>query len=238
MAVDNKTQFDSGLMRRLHSLHLQLADLEGQLNRGPIQIKAGEAIMQACSDAVEAARQDVKAATIACDEKQLQLKTREDRIESLKAKLNAAASNKEFDLLKEQIAADQQANSVQSDEILEGLERIDVLQEAVAAAEKELAEKTAEQKKRAESIEERMAVVQADLEHVRNELEKAEKDVPLAVRGEYKRLTESRGDEALAPIEDGSCGGCNQTLTTQMVDRVRLGFLVDCPACSAWLYQQ
>ena len=164
------------------------------------------------------------------------MKTREDRIENLKAKLNTASSNKEFDLLKEQIAADEQANSVQSDEIFEGLERIDELQEAVAVAERELAEKTAEHKKRVVEVENRMVVVQADLDHVRNELAKAEAEVPVAVRSEYKRLTEGRGDEALAPIEDDSCGGCNQTLTTQMVDRVRLGFLTHCPACSSWLY--
>ncbi|MCA9137987.1 MAG: hypothetical protein KDB00_14545 [Planctomycetales bacterium] len=238
MAVDNKTQFDSSLMRRLHSLHLQSTDLQGQLERGPRQVAAGEAIVAQCEAAVASARQDVKKATIACDEKQLQLKSREDRIEQLKAKLNTASSNKEFDLLKEQIAADVQANSVQSDEILEGLERIDELNEAVAAAEKELAEKTAEQKTRLKDVDARMEVVREGLEHVRSELEKCEAQVPIAVRSEYKRLTLLRGDEALAPIEDGSCGGCNQTLTTQMVDRVRLGFLTDCPACSAWLYNQ
>ncbi|QEF99829.1 Putative zinc ribbon domain protein [Stieleria maiorica] len=236
MAVDNKTLFESALLRRLHSLLLQIDDLEGQLDRGPRQIKAGESILDSCRDAVEAAKQNVKDATIACDEKQLQLKTREDRIEGLKAKLNTAASNKEFDLLKEQIAADQQANSVQSDEILEGLERIDELNDAVTAAEKDLAEKTTEHKKRVESVENRMAVVQADLDHVRNELVKAEAEIPAAARSEYKRLIEGRGDEALAPIEDDSCGGCHQTLTTQMVDRVRLGYLTHCPACSAWLY--
>ncbi len=238
MAVDNKTQVDSDLLRRLHSLHLQTADLQGQLNRGPIQIKADADIVQQCQDAVASAKQAVKDATIACDDKQLQLKSREDRIEGLKAKLNTAASNKEFDLLKEQIAADQQANSVQSDEILEGLERIDELEALVVSAEKELAEKTAEHAERVDTVQRRLEVVRADLEVVVEELEKNEAKVPMAVRSEYKRLTESRGDEALAPIEDGSCGGCNQTLTTQMVDRVRLGFLTDCPACSAWLYNE
>ena len=236
MAVDNKTRFESALMRRLHALHLQSTDLEGQLDRGPRQIKAGESFVTQCEETLANARQEVRNATIACDEKQLQLKSREDRIEELKAKLNLAASNKEFDLLKEQIAADNQANSVQSDEIFEGLERIDQLNELVVAAEKELAEKTDEQKTRLKTVESRMKVVRADLDHVRSELERLEAEVPIAVRSEYKRLTESRGEEALAPIEEGSCGGCNQTLTTQMVDRVRLGFLTDCPACSAWLY--
>ena len=238
MAVDNKTRFESSLMGRLHSLHLQVNELEGQLERGPRQLKAGEAIVSQVQEELENARQSVKSAIIACDDKQLQLKSREDGIEALKAKLNTANSNKEFELLKEQIAADEQANSVQSDEILEGLERIDQLHEIVAAAEKELKEKTKEHETRTKTVEGRMEIVKADLEHVCNELVKSESEVPSNMRSEYKRLTSSRGDEALAPIEDGSCGGCNQTLTTQMVDRVRLGYLTDCPCCSAWLYSE
>ncbi|MCO8122974.1 phospholipase [Stieleria sp. TO1_6] len=236
MAVDNKTLFPSELLRRLHSLHLQKADLKSQLDRGPRQVKAGETIVAECKQVLENAKQAVKTATVACDEKQLQLKSREDHIEQLKAKLNMAASNKEFNLLKEQIAADEQANSVQSDEILEGLERIDELGEAIQQAQQELEQKSKEHDERVENIANRMEVVRADLDYVVSELEKSEKDVPAAARSEYRRLIEGRGDEALAPIEEDSCGGCNQTLTTQMVDRVRLGFLTHCPACSAWLY--
>jgi predicted nucleic acid-binding Zn-ribbon protein len=236
MAVDQKIQIPSDLLKRLHALQSQRADLEGQLARGPRQIKASEAIVDDAGKAVEAARQAVKSATIACDEKQLQLKSREQRIGELKAKLNSASSNREFDLLKEQIAADEQANSVQSDEILEGLERIDELDDAVKQAEADLADKKNEHQTRLQEVENRMEVVRADLDYVHAELEKVEKDLPVAARSEYRRLLDSRGEEAIAPVEDGCCGGCNQTLTTQMLDRIRLDFLVTCPSCAAWLY--
>ena len=238
MAVDKNITFDGALLRRLHSLHLQVNELEAELARGPRQIKAGETLVEQCRSGVQKARDDVKAATVICDDKQLQLKSREDHVGNLKAKLNTASSNKEFDLLKEQIAADEQANSVQSDEILEGLERIDTLNERVTEAEKELQKTIEEQQQRREEVEQRLAVVESDLGHVRKELADAEAKVPAAVKAEYVRLTSSRGDEAIAPIEDDSCGGCNQVLTTHMIDRIRLGFLIDCPACSAWLYQK
>ena len=67
-------------------------------------------------------------------EKQLQLQEREARIEKLRTNLNTASSNKEYQAIKEQIAADEQANSVLSDEILEALERIDELEADVKAA--------------------------------------------------------------------------------------------------------
>ena len=41
------------------------------------------------------------------------------KLDDLQAKLNMAQSNKEYQLLKDQMAADKQANSVLADEILE-----------------------------------------------------------------------------------------------------------------------
>ena len=65
---------------------------------------------------------------VAADQKQLQLKAGEEKIKDLKRKLNAAASNREYQILKEQIAADDMAKSVLEDEIIEALEKIDQFQ--------------------------------------------------------------------------------------------------------------
>ena len=236
MSVDHKSQVDGGLLYRLQSLHAQVAELEGQLARGPRQIAASEAIVQQAEQALAEAQQKVKDAKLNCDDKQLQLSSREERIEDLKAKLNTAASNKEFSLLKDQIAADTQANSVQSDEIIEAWERIEELTALVGQAEQELAETKAEQDARSEKVQQRLNVVTADLEHVRHELSTAEAKLPAELLDEYRRQTGARGEEALAPVEDGCCGVCHQMLTTQIVDRIRLKFLATCPNCSAWLY--
>ncbi|QDT60062.1 Chromosome partition protein Smc [Stieleria bergensis] len=236
MSVDYKSQVDEGLLHRLQSLHAQVADLEGQLARGPRQIAASEAIVQQAQQALADAQQKVKDVKLACDEKQLQLSSREARIEELKAKLNTAASNKEFSLLKDQIAADTQANSVQSDEIMEAWERIDELTNLVGQAEQELTEKQSELIERTEKVQQRMNVVTSDLEHVRQQLTNAEAKLPPVMMDDYLRSTGARGEEALAPIEDGCCGVCNQMLTTQIVDRIRLKYLATCPNCSAWLY--
>ena len=236
MARDNRTPFSAELLRRLHHIHCQQSDLQGQLDRGPRQIKAGEAVVAKAQAALDDAKETLKKAKMSSDEKQLQLKSREDEIANLKAKLNTAASNREFDLLKEQIAADEQANLVLSDEILEGFEKIDELNATVATAEAELKQQTADTKKRAEEIKSRILQVEEDLVHVREQLAEAEKEIPSVAKADYQRLVNQRGDEALAEIDDNSCGGCYQTLTTNLVDTVRLEFLVRCPNCNAMLY--
>ena len=99
-------------LRQLHRIHRQLTDLRERLARGPKQIRAGESNVTCLEEDLSKTKEDIKAARIAADQKQLQLKVAEDRIEDLKGKLNACVSNREYQALREQIAADEMATSV------------------------------------------------------------------------------------------------------------------------------
>jgi predicted nucleic acid-binding Zn-ribbon protein len=236
MADSSKIEISTELLRTLHRIHRQRAELTAQLERGPRQIKAGEALVAKAVAEVETAKADLQKATLIADEKQLQLKSREMRIEDLKTKLNSAASNREFTTLKEQIAADQQANSVLSDEILEALEEIDTLEASLKVADQERQKQEAEHQSRVAEIEKGLVVVRTELETVEAELQNSESQIPTAARTDYRRMVDSRGEEALAPIDSDSCGSCYQTLTTNLVDQLRLSLLVRCPNCNAFLY--
>lgn len=231
-----KVEFRSEVLRTLHHIQQQLGELQSELERGPRKIKAGETLVQQAFVVTETARATLKQTKIQSDQRELQLKSREAKIEKLKGKLNSAASNREFDLLKEQIAADVQANAVLSDEILEGLEKIDELELEVKAADDAHQQAESEHKKRVSETEARMAQVSESLEHMNSRLEESEAEIPPEALSEYKRLTAARGAEALAPVEDNSCGGCYQTLTTQMIEQLRMSRMVRCASCSAFIY--
>ena len=130
----------TSVLRTLHRIHRQLTDLTERLDRGPRQIRAAEANVAAprgsCS---RQAKAEAKTLRMAADQKQLQLKSSEDKVKDLRRKLNAATSNREYQALLEQIAADEMANSVLADEILEALEKIDAFQKNIAEAEAALA---------------------------------------------------------------------------------------------------
>lgn len=236
MPADNRIEIRPSLLQKLHRIHRQITDLSGQIERCPRQIKAGEHMVTEGSKAKEAAQGNHKAAVLACDAKQLQLRSREDKIKDLDAKLKTAASNREFSLLKEQIAADKQANEVLSDEILEGLEYIDELAAVVQAASEELERLEKEQADRVTEMEQREAELRSELDRVTEELRSTEKDIPSGALDDYRRITEARGEEALAPVDEDSCGGCYQILTTQLIDRLRMSLLIRCPNCNAFLY--
>lgn len=236
MPSEPKIEISAALLRKLHRIHRQRADLNGQIQRGPRQIKAGEALIARAEEQLAEAKEAHKRTVIACDEKQLQLKSRELRLVDLEGKLNMAANNREFSLLKEQIAADRQANSVLSDEILEALERVDLLVEQVGQANAELAKQRSEQVERVAEVEARLQELQGELLRIDGLLAESEHEIPAEALSDYKRLTDARGEEALAPVDGESCGGCYQTLTTNLIDRLRMSMLIRCPNCNAFLY--
>jgi chromosome segregation ATPase len=125
----------TGTLRTLHRMHRQLEDLRGRLAAGPRRIAALTAAVQEAESRRDAAKEAVTQTRLAADRKQLQLKTAEAKLADLEAKLNACKSNKEYQLFRDQIAADRMASKVLEDEILESLERIDGLKPAVPAAE-------------------------------------------------------------------------------------------------------
>lgn len=231
-----KIEISAGLLRKLHRIHRQKSDLNGRIERGPRQVKAGETLVANAQAEVELARQAIKKAKLASDEKQLQLKSREMKIDEMKAKLNTAASNREFSTLKEQIAADEQANSVLSDEILEALEQLDTMEAEVAKLNEVLVKHQAEQEVRVVEIKKTISELTDELTRVKTELTESEQEIPSAAKADYIRLTEAKGEEALAPVDEDSCGGCYQTLTTNDISKLQLSVLIRCPNCNAFLY--
>jgi predicted nucleic acid-binding Zn-ribbon protein len=223
-------------LRTLHRIHRQLADLQDRLQRGPRQIRAAEANVKKCEGEVAAAKDAYKHAKMASDDKQLQLKQREAKLKDFEAKLFAAQSNKEYQLLKDQIAADKQANSVLADEILEALDKIDGLQATTKTAESNLAKIKDEALKARQRVEQQQHGLETELARVTGELRAAEDLLDGDFKPTYERLARSMGAEALAPVEGECCGGCSQTLTPQTINSLRLDKPVFCKSCGRLLY--
>lgn len=223
-------------LRELHRIHRQISDLKARLTRGPRQIAASEANVNRLTQVHEEAKNLLKSSKMACDEKNLQLRQREDRLVDLKGKLNTAGSNKEFQAIKEQIAADEQANSVLSDEILEALERIDELQVQLARTDDELKRGRADLEKVTARVESERAGLESELARVSESLNAAESALPSDMRSDYERMAKAKGEEALAQVDQGSCGGCYQLLSPQTLNELSMGKLVFCKSCGALLY--
>jgi predicted nucleic acid-binding Zn-ribbon protein len=228
-------KYPADIIRRLHRILRQRADLRGQLERGPKMIKAAKNTAEAARQALSNHRDEIKKKRMEIDRDQLQLKSREAKIFDLEGKMNMAKKNVEYQTLKDQIAADTQANAVLSDEILEKLELIDKLNAMTAEFEKRAGDTEAEAKKLTAGIEERRAVLENDLKTVGEELIATEALLEGELKGIYQRLVSTRDEDAIAPLEGKSCGGCNTGLTPRTLDRLRMNEPMTCTSCGCLL---
>ena len=226
----------SEALQELHHLHQRVSDLEGRLERGPRQVAAGQYNVAQVEEELGQAKAVVKRAKANCDERQLQLKTNESRIEDLRGKLNAASSNKEYQAFKEQIAADEMANSVLADEILEMFDKIEEHEANVNAVEQKLTASRQELDKTTARVSDDKAALERDLADFQQRLATAEKELPIEFKAEYDRVVRAKGSDALAPLDGETCGSCNVNVTLQMVNDVMLARPVFCKSCGCLLY--
>ena len=206
------------------------------MRRGPMKVKVVETneTSFAADEAECLGRQEELRRS--SNEKTMQLNEREAKIEDMKGKLNVCDSNKEFQLLKDRIAADLQANSVLQDEILELLERLDVVNAEVVDA------KANHQKAKDETVAMRdkvkieLSELNAEKERVTGELAESEKALPATMMDAYRRLVRLKGENTFAISMIDTCDNCNQRLITQTISDLMLKKLVYCPGCGAILY--
>jgi predicted nucleic acid-binding Zn-ribbon protein len=224
------------ILRTLHRIHRQLTDLRDRYERGPKRVQATEANVARREAQLAQAQAELKKVRMAADQKQLQLKSGEDKVKDLKRKLNAAASNREYQALKDQILADEMTDSVLADEILEALEKIDQFQRTVKEAEAGLA--AARQKAAAvrNEVQTQHPSIEGNLGRLEAELKEAEAALPPAIQEPYQRVVRQRGEDALAAVEGEYCGGCHQHVPLNVCNAILMGRPTFCKTCGRLLY--
>lgn len=227
---------DYGLLRTLHRMLRQLTDISERMEKGPRKVRIVDANEKSFAKALEEAKAALLELRKASNAKQMQLAEREAKIEDMKLKLNACDSNKEFQLLKDRIAADLQANSVLQDEILEQLERIDVLAEDASNADANHKKSKAESARIRGEVELEHKALVAEQARITTELAEKEKLIPTDLTIQYRRLVTGKGEDALGVTNSETCGNCNQTLTAQTASDLMMQHPVFCKGCGCWMY--
>ena len=134
------------------------------------------------------------------------MKSNEQKIKDLDTKLNTAATNREYQILKDQIAADKMANSVLEDEIIEMMEQVDAFQlkdrRGRFGCSRRHKEKVAASRKlfrtQSVSIENGIVCLEAELKQSGSRI--AGRHIPET----YQRLVGKKGEDALPEVIDGA----------------------------------
>ena len=227
---------DYEMLGRLHHLLKQQNDLRSRISKGPQKVKVASANEATFLAEMENAKENVTKTRMASDAKQLQLNEREDKIVELNGRLNTCESNKEFQLLRDRIAADKQANSVLQDEILEQLEKLDTLIADAETSKQNYDKAKTETARITEQVETELKKLESELARVSSELEESIKRLPGDLLSQFNRLVEGKGEDALGETDTETCGNCNQRLTTQTAAELMMKQAIFCKGCGSLLY--
>jgi len=220
----------------LHRLLLALREVEEQLARGPRQIKAREQLAAQAQGEMTARRDELKSLRVAADRKSLDLKTNEARIADLKGKLNAAQSNREYEIIRGQVAADTAAHGVLEDEALELMEKVDRTQATIGEVEEKSRRADEEVRRFAAEFEQAAGGLQERAAALTQQIREAESGLTGDLAEKYRRLVEAYGAGALASVESGVCGNCNVQVTPQYRVLLNSGKFVFCSNYGRLLY--
>ena len=229
MAVSNGLQF-------LHELQQKLKAVQEELDKGPRLIKAKEGLLAKRQAELEEIKALHTAQRKLADQKNLQLKTNETKLADLNAKLNMASTNREFDILKGQIAADKMANSVLEDEILDCMEHVDGLKSKIADAEKAVSDAKDDVRKMAEQVATNEAGLKDRAAKLLPAVAEAESIIPADFVATYRRLVGAHGADALAKVENNVCTSCYVSLSPQQGVELRGGKFIFCISCGKLMY--
>lgn len=220
----------------LHRHHLALKEVQDELSRGPRQVRARDNQLAQLDADRKAKEDELKQTRAATDRKNLDLKSSESKLKDLDRKQNEAASNREFDILKGQIAADQASNAVLQDEILEFLDKVDRIQAEIAGIAERRVKLAAERNQFATQFEQRAIELRKQEIELQAQVTESEAMIPESIKAHYRRLVDAYGANGMASIDNGMCTHCYVSLTPQIAVQINTGTPTFCSSCDRLLY--
>jgi predicted nucleic acid-binding Zn-ribbon protein len=228
----------NALLSELHRIHRQLSDLNSRKAKGPRVLKAQQTHVTQLTEKLEETRGQHQRLVLEARELEKKLASGEETVRKRQGQLQEAKSNREYQGLKDQIAADEAANGVLAEEALEAMEKSEAFIAEVETAEAALVKAKEMVAKTQAQLDEETPVIESEIARCRQILADAEKGLPGNFRDLYKRLVNSRGGEdSLAPVQNSIyCGGCNQQVPIHFINEVAQGKPIQCRACGRLLY--
>lgn len=226
------------LMSHLHQLQNQLNEQNTRLRRIPLILQAQEKNIAKLTSELNRILGEQQQLQLEAKGKEKEMLSSEQALDRRRTQLSEAKTNKEFLALKQQIEADEAANSVLADEALEAIEKSDTFHVNVEAAEAELKKAKDMHEASQKQFQFEEPVIKTDVEDLNNRLREAEKELPIDFKEVYDRLVRSLGgNEALAIIRNQKfCSGCNQLVAINTIAQVVQKKPVTCTSCGRLLY--
>lgn len=229
----------NGLVK-LQSVENRLRAAKAKLARCRRNVILQENQIRTLTSNLEAKKEEVQLTRVQSDRLELELKSRDESINNLRAALNSAKTNKEYAAVLTQLNTAKADNSKIETQILELMKDIEVDQQEC----ERIAEQIADRKKildhtRTET--EQLSVkYQAEIDQIQKEWDAEAKHITPDALRIFERVAETYDGEALATVDEQegktttySCSGCFMSITHETVNLLMTkDDIIRCPNCT------
>lgn len=233
--MDLKAQLKA--MIELQVIDEQIYRMSAQKDAAPAQLQALDEAFQEKKQRMTALEKQSLDVQKARKDKELELASREESRKKLQGQLFSLKTNKEYQVMLQQIADSQADASVIEDKILQLFDQVDKIkqemdQEKVSLQKEEKA--CAEQKKRIEDDVKQIDGRLAQLETQRKQILPA---IAPKILAQYTRILNNRDGMAIVSVKNNSCLGCNMSVPPQVINLIKMyDRLITCEVCNRILY--
>ena len=230
-----------GILRliKLQEIDSEIFDLEEQKNSFPQRILEMDESLESKKSGMEEAEVKLKFLKVAKNDKENEMKSREEKIVKHEGDLYQIKNNKEYQALLKEIGSIKADVSLFEEEIIK---LFDEIEEAQNMFEKEKSTFDAEK----QGIEEEKNKIKTEekeistkIDEKRKERDEIIKGISVEVFNKYSAILKNRGRIALAKVNNGFCGACYMQLLPQVVNDAQMKKKITyCNYCARMLYAE
>ncbi|MEM9236879.1 MAG: C4-type zinc ribbon domain-containing protein [Verrucomicrobiota bacterium] len=214
-----------------------ISSLSEQLEKLPADEARAKTRLNSDTAAVETAKKAIQDNEVEIKKVELDVETRRTTIGRLKQQQFETRKNEEYSALGHEITRyAEEVDGLETTE-LELMEKGDGLRAQLKTAEEELAKTSRLVDEDLKAISERHKNITTELEATKAEREKLAEAVEDDLLTLYTRLMKTKNGLAVAPVDNGQCGGCHTRIIPATLIKVQSGKeIAQCESCARILY--
>ena len=229
---------------KLYQTELALRESQGHLEAASKNVRIQERRVSDLTEKLRLAHHALQQLQAKGGNLDLDIKSRDARIEKLRTQQQQAKNAKEYQAFLVEINTEKADRNKVEDETLKVLEQV----ERIQGEAKTLVAQHDEEKKRLDQIKaqigDKLAALQADIDRLRPARDQAYNALPPKARQAFERLSERHEGEAMGPLvkpdrrrEEYVCGACQMSLVVDIYNRLHSrDELVACTSCGRLLF--
>ncbi len=226
------------ILLELQKIDLGVHELTAQRVSLPRALAEKKAVLEQKKATLSAKQEETKRAKMDADRREVDLKEAEGKILKMEGQLNTIKTNKEYTILRSEIAAARAEVGLIEDDILRLMSKVEAAQTEVKALQAEVDLSKGELAQSEKQVEAALTELDGKIASLKQSSDATARNLPPDIVAQYRRIQGHKPDgKALVEVKDGFCQGCFMEPNSQDLNLI-MGRrqVVNCRTCGRILF--